>query len=55
MSNGIKQGGTPSSKVFNIYISLLSMNLKEKYTGYCLKDKIITHLCNADDLDEFVN
>ena len=50
VSNGIKQGGILSPKLFNIYVNVLSTSLNEKYIGCCLKDKVVNHLYSADDL-----
>ena len=50
MSNGIKQGGILSPKLFNIYDNVLSTSLNEKYIGCCLKNKVVNHLYYADDL-----
>ena len=32
-----------------VHVDVLSLNLNEKYIGCCL-DKIVNHLCYADDL-----
>ena len=50
MSNGIKQGGILSPKLFNIYVNVLSTSLNEKHIGCSLKDKVVNHLYYADDL-----
>ena len=50
MSSGIKQGGILSPKLFNIYVNVLNRSLNEKYTGCCLKDKVVNHLYHADGL-----
>ena len=50
VSNGIKQGAIVSSKLFNIYVSTLSMSLNEKYIGCCLNGNVVNHLYYADDL-----
>ena len=36
VSNGIKQYGIMSPKLFNIHAQVLSMGLNEKYIGCCL-------------------
>ena len=50
VTNGIKQGGILSPKLFNIYVNTLSVSLNEKYIGCCLNGKVVNHLCYADDL-----
>ena len=50
VSNGIKQGGILSPKLFNIYVNVLTTSLNEKYIGCCLKDKVVNHLYYVDDL-----
>ena len=35
VTNGIKQGGILSPKLFNIYVNTLSVSLSEKYIGCC--------------------
>ena len=50
VSNGIKQGGILSHKLFNIYVDVLSQKLNEKPLGYSFNGTIINHLYYADDL-----
>ena len=50
VTNGIKQGGILSPKLFNIYVNTLSVSLNEKYIGCCLNGKVVNHLYYADDL-----
>ena len=50
VTNGIKQGGVLSPKLFNIYVNTLSVSLKEKYIGRCLNGNVVNHLYYADDL-----
>ena len=48
--NGIKEGGILSSKLFNIYVDVLSQRLTSKRAGCSFNGKIINHLYYADDL-----
>lgn len=50
VSNGIKQGGILSPKLFNIYVDALSSRLKTRNIGCCVNGTIINHLYYADDL-----
>ena len=50
VTNGIKQGGIVSPKLFNICVNTLSVSLNEKYIGCCLNGKVVNHLYYADDL-----
>ena len=50
VSNGIKQGGILSPKLFNIYVDMLSQGLTSKPVGCSFNGKIINHLYYADDL-----
>ena len=50
VSNGIKQGGILSPKLFNIYVDVLSQGLTSKPVGCSCNGKIINHLYYADDL-----
>ena len=50
VSNGIKQGGILSPKLFNIYVDVLSRQLNKVLVGCCLNGKVINHLYYADDL-----
>ena len=50
VSNGIKQGGILSPKLFNIYVNTLSMSWNEKYIGCCLNGNVVNHFYYADDL-----
>ena len=36
--------------IYDIYDNVFRMNLNEKYIGRCLNDKVVNHLCHADDL-----
>ena len=46
VSNGVKQGGILSPKLFNMYIDHLSIELNKLYVGCC----VVNHLYYADDL-----
>ena len=50
VSNGIKQGGIRSHKLFNIYVTVLNISLNEKYLSFWLKDKVVNCLYYAVDL-----
>ena len=50
VTNGIKQGGILSPKLFNIYVNTLSVNLNATYIGCCLIGKVVNHLYYADGL-----
>ena len=50
VSNGIKQGGILSPKLFNIYANVLSTSLNVKYICFCLKNRVVNHLYHAGDL-----
>ena len=50
VSNGIKQGGILSPKLFDIYVDVLSQGLTSKPVGCSFNGKIINHLYYADDL-----
>ncbi len=50
VSNGIKQGGVLSPKLFNVYVNKLSDSLYECSAGCTLNEVVINHLYYADDL-----
>ena len=50
VSNGIKQGGILSPKLFNIYVVVLSQKLNKKPVGCSFNGTIKNHLHYADDL-----
>ena len=50
VSNGIKQGGILSTKLFNIYVDVLSQGLTSKPVGCSFNGKIINHLYYVHDL-----
>ena len=50
MSNGIKQGGILSPRLFNIYVDTLSVTLNRQMIGCCFNGCKINHLHYADDL-----
>ena len=50
VSNGVRQGGILSPKLFNIYIDTLSSELSQKQIGCCLGNMMFNHLIYADDM-----
>ena len=50
VSNGIKQGGILSPKLFNIFVDVLSQKLNKKTMGCSFNSTIINHLYYADGL-----
>ena len=50
VGNGVKQGGTISPILFNIYMNDLSMHLNSSGTGGYLGTAFINYLYYADDL-----
>ena len=50
VTNGVRQGGVLSPKLFNVYIDGLSNILNNCTTGGCLGGKHINHMLYADDL-----
>ena len=50
VTDGVRQGGILSPKLFNIYIDGLSNILNNSLIGGSLGDKRISHMLYADDL-----
>ena len=50
VGNGVKQGGSISLILFNIYMDDLSMHLNNSGIGGYIGTAFINHLCYADDL-----
>ena len=50
ISNGIKQGGILSPRLFNIYVDILSRKLNAHKIGCCINNVIFNHLYYAEDL-----
>ncbi len=50
VSNGVKQGGILSSRLFNVYMDDLSKELSSCRFGGNEGGNLINHLCYADDL-----
>ena len=50
VSNGVKEGGILSPKLFNFYIDDLSVRLSEINVGDSIGGKVINHLLYADDV-----
>ena len=49
-TNGVKQGGILSSKLYNVYMDDLSMKLNQSSIDGVIVGHLIKHLCYADDL-----
>jgi hypothetical protein len=49
VSNGVRQGGVLSPKLFNVYIDELSVRLSKSHYGCILNNTFINHLFYADD------
>lgn len=50
VSNGVKQGGILSPKLFNVYINELSKQLSSTNIGVNIDGQTLNHLCYADDI-----
>ncbi len=50
VSNGVKQGGLLSPRLFNVYMDDLSKELSSSRIGGNVGGNLINHLCYADDL-----
>ena len=50
VTNGVRQGGILSPKLFNMYIDKLSVKLNESNVGCCFNNFVVNHLYYADDL-----
>ncbi len=50
VSNGVKQGGLLSPRLFNVYMDDLSKELNSSRIGGNVGGNRINHLCYADDL-----
>ncbi len=50
VSNGVKQGGLLSPRLFNVYMDDLSKELSSSKIGSNVGGNLISHLCYADDL-----
>ena len=48
--NGVKQGGILSPALFNVYMNNLSVPLNQSGISGSLGDKLVNHICYADDL-----
>ena len=50
VSNGVRQGGILSPKLFSVYVDDLSVALSATKTGCIINDKSVNHVFYADDL-----
>ena len=50
LSNGVKQGGILSPKLFNMYVNDLSLKLNNSLIGGSINNKFLNHIFYADDL-----
>ena len=50
VTNGVRQGGHLSPKLFNIYVDRLSTSLNKIHVGCIVNDALINHLMYADDI-----
>ena len=50
VTNGVRQGGIISPKLFNTYIDKLSVKLNESNVGCCFNNSVVNHLYYVDDL-----
>ena len=50
VSNGVRQGGILSPRLFAVYIDDLSITLNRLGIGCCINSKLINHLMYADDM-----
>ena len=49
ISNGVRQGGILSPKIFALYMNGLTDELSNSYAGCYINDKCINHIMYADD------
>jgi len=50
VSNGVRQGGTLSPILFNLYMDELSRRLNDCNTGCMIGGMLVNHIMYADDL-----
>ena len=50
VSNGVRQGGVLSPKMFDIYIDDLSLDLAMCKSGCCIDDQCMNHVMYSDDI-----